>query len=348
MAEKMTGAVLPGNSTVDLREFSVPEPGTGQVLLAMKASTVCGSDIRAIYRGHEGHGAEGYQGVICGHEPCGQVVKLGPGCRRFREGARVIVYHISGCGTCPDCRRGYQISCSGAGRAAYGWQRDGGNADYLLAEERDLVVLPDELSYIDGAQVACGFGTCYEALSRMGVSGRDTVLVVGLGPVGLAALMLARAMGAPKTIGVEIVPERIELARQLNLADLVVPYGDKALDEIKDATGGHGAEAAVDCSGDPGGRFLAIRATRAWGRMAFVGEGGDVAFQPSRDVMHKHLTLYGSWVTSLGNMEKLVEDLVRWKIRPEALVTDRFPLADVSKAYRLMDEGRCGKVAVTW
>ena len=107
----MTGAYLPGNSTVELREVPDPHPGHGEVLLRMKASTICGSDIRCIYHEHLGKGPEGYQGVIAGHEPCGQIIETGPGCRRFREGDRVIVYHISGCGVCNDCRRGYMISC---------------------------------------------------------------------------------------------------------------------------------------------------------------------------------------------------------------------------------------------
>jgi Zn-dependent alcohol dehydrogenases len=114
----MLGAVLPGNRTVELREFPVPTPGHGQVLLRMHASTICGSDIRAIYREHLGTGPEAYQGVISGHEPAGQILETGPGVRRFREGDRVLLYHISGCGLCHDCRMGYQISCSSPRRAA--------------------------------------------------------------------------------------------------------------------------------------------------------------------------------------------------------------------------------------
>src|SRR3712207_2495912 len=92
----MLGALLPGGRQVELRRFPVPEPGHGQVLLRMRASTICGSDIRAIYREHLGVGAEAYQGVIAGHEPCGEVVETGPGCRRLRVGDRVVVYHIAG------------------------------------------------------------------------------------------------------------------------------------------------------------------------------------------------------------------------------------------------------------
>ena len=96
----MNGVVLPGDSTVRHVQVDVPEPGPGQVLLQMKASSICGSDIRAIYRQHLGSGPEAYQGVIAGHEPCGQVVAVGPSSRRLAKGDRVVVYHIAGCGMC--------------------------------------------------------------------------------------------------------------------------------------------------------------------------------------------------------------------------------------------------------
>ena len=235
----MLGAVLPGNSTVELKDFPIPEPGHGQVLVKTKSSTICGSDIRAIYREHLGRGPERYQNKIAGHEPCGQIVAEGPGLKRFKNGDRVIVYHISGCGMCNDCRRGYMISCASPFRAAYGWQRDGGMASYILAEEKDLVALPDELSYTDGAQVACGFGTVYEGLEKIGVSGNDAILVVGLGPVGLAALMLARSMGANKLIGVDVVEERLEVAQKWGLADHIIKAGASNVEEIRSLTGGH-------------------------------------------------------------------------------------------------------------
>jgi threonine dehydrogenase-like Zn-dependent dehydrogenase len=111
-------------------------------------------------------------------------------------------------------------------------------ADYILAEEKDLVALPDELSYTDGAQVACGFGTVYEGLEKIGISGNDAVLVVGLGPVGLAALMLSKALGANKLIGVDVVEDRLEVARQLGLADHVLKSGPDNVEEIRSLTGG--------------------------------------------------------------------------------------------------------------
>ena len=345
--KRMAAAYLPGNSTVELREVPVPEPGHGEVLLAVRASTICGSDIRAIYREHLGKGPEGYQGVIAGHEPAGRIVALGPGCRRYKVGDRVIVYHISGCGLCNDCRRGYMISCTSSEfRRAYGWQRDGGMAEYLLAEEKDLIHLPDSLTYLDGAQVACGFGTVYEALQKIGVDGNHTVLITGLGPVGLAAAALSRKLGAEKILGIDVSPERLQLARKLDLFDAVLASGPNNVSEVQDQTGGHGVERAVDCSGNAEARATAIRATRKWGKIAMVGEGGSVSFNPSPDIIHDQKTILGSWVTSTWLMEELVERLVRWNLHPEQIVTHRFPLAKASEAYALMASGQCGKVAV--
>ncbi len=351
MEKTMLGAILPGDSIVKLETFPIPTPGHGQVLVKTKASTICGSDIRCIYRAHTGVGAEGYQpGTVAGHEPCGVIVEEGPGLKRFKKGDRVIVYHISGCGVCYDCRKGFYISCKSPHRAAYGWQRDGGMAPYILCDEKDLIALPDELTYEDGAQVACGFGTCYEALMKMGVCGNDRVLVTGLGPVGLAALMLAKAMGCDMTIGCDVVEERLALAKELGLADHVINSSDAAAceAEIMALTGGHGCERAVDCSANNEARAMAIRCTREWGKMAMVGEGNDVTFNPSPDIMHGQKTIYGSWVTSLWRMEDLVEHLVRWGIHPGRLITHRFPLEKAGEAYALMASGKCGKVAVVF
>ncbi|GEM_PF-50135 len=347
---KMRGAILPGNSSVEFRDFDIPVPGHGEALIKTKSSTICGSDIRAIYHEHLGKGPEGYQpGMIAGHEPAGQIVECGPGMRRFKKGDRVILYHISGCGVCNDCRRGYMISCTSAEfRRAYGWQRHGGMAPYILAEEKDLVLLPDSLTYTDGAQAACGFGTVYEGLEKIGVCGNDTVLVTGLGPVGLATLMLCRAMGASRLIGIDVIKERLQLARKLKLADHVLPAGPDNVKEVLELTGGRGCERTVDCSANEAARLVCIQAARKWGRICFIGEGGACSLKPSPDIIHDQKTIYGSWVTSIWKMEELVERIERWGIHPERLVTHRFPLERAGEAYALMASGKCGKVAVVF
>jgi threonine dehydrogenase-like Zn-dependent dehydrogenase len=240
------------------------------------------------------------------------------------------------------------ISCSQPERAAYGWQRPGGHADFLVAEERTLVALPDELSYLDGAMVACGMGTAYAACCRAGVSGRDRVLITGLGPVGLGTALLCKAMGA-QVVGVEFVSERRDLAQKLDITDVVIPHNDEdVLTSLSKKTAGHGFEVAIDCSGNANARHMCLDMAREWGRVVFVGEGGTVTFEPSPLLIHKQLTLYGSWVCSLPQMEELVEHLVHWNLHPDVLVTHRFPLDQAKQAYEIFDTGKTGKVAIVW
>ena len=133
----MSGVVLPGDRQLEIREFPVPTPGPREVLIEIKASSLCGSDLRAIYRPtDQGSGPEAYKGVIAGHEPCGRVAAVGEDVTRFAVGDRVVAYHIAGCGLCEACRSGWMIGCHSPQREAYGWQRDGGHAPWMLAEER--------------------------------------------------------------------------------------------------------------------------------------------------------------------------------------------------------------------
>ncbi|AXH97795.1 alcohol dehydrogenase [Ornithinimicrobium avium] len=344
----MPAVRLPGGSTVELVTVDRPVPGHGQVLVRMRASSICGSDIRAIYREHLGHGAEAYQGVVAGHEPCGEVVALGPGTARLGVGDRVVVYHIAGCQQCEECRRGYPVGCTSPVRSAHGWQRDGGHADYLVAQEESCLVLPHPLTFVDGALISCGFGTAYEGLLRGRASGRDRLLVTGLGPVGLAAAMLARLLGVRTVIGMDVSAPRAGLARDLRLVDHVVTDEDALADVVEEVTGGEGCEVAIDCSGHPAAREAALRHTRRWGRLVLVGEGGGMRLDVSNQLIHRQISLHGSWVSSVQHMAELIELLVRTGEHPERIVTHRYPLAEAGEAYRTADAGASGKVCIVW
>ncbi len=121
---------------------------------------------------------------------------------------------------------------------------------------------------------------------------------------------------------------------------------EHAVERVLDLTRGHGCEVSLDCSGSAAGRLTALNGTRRWGRCVFVGEGGRLDVDVSQTLIHTQLTVHGSWVTSIGRMEELVENLVRWNVKPESTVTHRFPLEQADEAYRVADDGRSGKVAL--
>ncbi|CAM0138559.1 hypothetical protein VKS41_007179 [Umbelopsis sp. WA50703] len=343
MKETRQGVVMLGKSKLEVRTFPIPTPGHGQVRLKVKASTLCGSDLNLIYRKEnwpEGPGK--YCSVVAGHEPCGIIDQVGEGTDGFVPGDRCIVYHISGCGVCHDCRMGWHISCTGKSRKAYGYQRDGGHSDYIIADIQNLVKMPDFLSYIDGAMVACGVGTAFAACIRAQVSGRDRVLVTGLGPVGMCVALLARASGA-EVFGVELIPERRKLAADLGFN--LVESNRAAVDAVTDSKG---FEVCFDASGNRHARHFCLEAARQWGRVVYVGEGSTVEFSPSPLLLHKQITLHGSWVCNMAQMEDLVELLARWKLHPDVLVTHRYKIEEAEKAYELFDAGKTGKVAFVW
>jgi threonine dehydrogenase-like Zn-dependent dehydrogenase len=164
--------------------------------------------------------------------------------------------------------------------------------------------------------------------------------------VGLAAAALCRKLGAQMIIGIDVVPERLKLAESLKLCDFVLNAGADNVTQVRGLTRGFGVERVIDCSANATARTTAIRATRKWGKIAFVGEGGKVEFNPSPDIIHDQKTICGSWVTSTWLMEELVERLVRWNLHPADIITHRFALEDAADAYALMASGKCGKVAV--
>src|SRR5437762_11561652 len=266
----MRGVVFLGERKVELRTFADPTPGEGEAVIEMKASGMCGSDLKC-YRSPPGaaQAALGLGGsadpFIAGHEPCGVVVARGPGVseREAPIGQRVMDHHYAGCGVCHHCRVGWSQLCR-AGITVYGVTAHGGHADYLKVPVRTLVELPEELSFAEGAAVACGTGTAFAALKRMKLAGGETLAVFGQGPVGLSATVLGAAMGA-RVIAVETSPERMQLAKEFG-ADAVVDFsGQDAVAAIRELTKGAGVDLALDCTGAAAARRAAVRCVRPWG-----------------------------------------------------------------------------------
>ena len=330
----MRGVVFLGERKLEIREFPDPVPGPGEVLVKMGASGICGSDLHP-YRGAQP------RTNISGHEPCGSVAQLGPGVTTAKVGDRAIIHHYSGCGTCKYCRIGYYQLCV-EGHKTYGLGNHGGNADYILVPAACLVHLPDELSYADGAAIACGTGTAYMAVKKLDVSGRDTLAIYGQGPVGLSATLLAKAMGA-RIIAIDVSDARLELARGLGADALINPTREDPIAAVRALTHGEGADATLDCTGNATARAQTVRSARVFGRACFVGEGGTVSLEPSPDIIHRHLTLYGSWTFPTVGLEECARFVIDRQVPLSKLITHRFRLEQAEEAMRIFDGGATGK-----
>jgi threonine dehydrogenase-like Zn-dependent dehydrogenase len=340
----MRGLLVLGERALDLRTYPDPIPGPAEVVLEIKASGICGSDLPPYRAPRNGRDPESM--FISGHEPCGVVVAVGKEVRGVKEGTRVMQHHYSGCGVCKYCRVGYTQLCL-HGHTVHGFTAHGSNADYMVCGASTLVPLSDALTFESGAALACGTGTAYSALKRLDVSGRDTLAIFGQGPVGLSGTMLARAMGA-RVIAVDVVPARLALAKECGAEVTLNASEVDPIEAIHELTHGEGADAALDCTGSPAARVQAVRSTRVFGRTCLVGEGNTTTFDVSPDIIHRQLTLYGSWTFSSVGLQEAAQFVVDRNVPLQALITRRFPLEEASAAFDHFASGAAGKSVFTF
>jgi len=343
----MRGVVFLGNRKLELREFPDPTPGPGEVVVAMKASGMCGSDLHPYRAAGNAAAALGLGGgggpVVAGHEPCGVVAERGPGVSEADApiGQRVMVHHYKGCGRCKHCRVGWAQLCR-QGIVVYGMTGHGGHAPFMSVPAYTLVPLPEPLGFATGAAISCGTGTAYGALKRLDVSGRDTLAVFGQGPVGLSATMLGRAMGA-RVIAIDVAPERLALAREFGAEAVVNAREADPVAALRELTHGEGVETAMDCTGNPEARVAAVRSAATWGRVAFVGEGNTTTFDISQDMIRRQLTIHASWTFSSAGQAECARFVADRRIPLDRLLTHRFTLEQADEAYRLFDTQTTGK-----
>jgi threonine dehydrogenase-like Zn-dependent dehydrogenase len=345
----MKGVVFAGDRRVELREFPDPAPGPGEVVLGIKASGMCGSDLK-FYRASGGApsalGLGGKGGpVIAGHEPCGVVVAVGAGVpeKEAREGLRAMVHHYRGCGVCPQCRTGWMQLCDDGVTEVFGVTGHGAHARYMKCPARTLVPLPEEISFEAGAAISCGTGTAWGALHRLGLTGDQTIAIFGQGPVGLSATLLAAQMGA-RVIALDVGDERLGRAEQFGAAALINPVRtNDVVGAIKELTHGRGAHASLDASSSPQARAQAVRCVRTWGKACFVGEGDTVTLDVSNDLLRRQVTLIGSWTFSTVGQADCARYVADRGIDLDRLFTHRWSLDQAEEAYRVFDRQTDGK-----
>ena len=342
----MKCVIFLGNRQCTVKEFPIPEPGNGEVRISMKASGVCGSDLHVYRSMQPGNN-------IQGHESSGIVEKLGPNVSKLKVGDRVTVHHHQGCGQCYYCASGDFVWCPEDKVIS------GSFGDYVVANERNCVPLPDNLSFTDGAFFACVGGTAYAALRRLGVVAHlpQTIAVYGLGPVGLSTVLVGKAMGA-RVIGVDVIEERVQIAQKCgadatvnatkkNPVETVIAFS-RSVPRSGIPQSGKGVDFVVETSGSTGGRSNIIPSLRRGGKAAIVGVGSNEKIINPGDFHARRITIMGSVVFPLGWMWDLVRYCSEGKLTFEPAVTHRFKIDDGVEALRMADESRCGKVMFVW
>ena len=344
----MKGIVFQGNRQLQIQEFPDPTPGPGEVVLEIKASGMCGSDLK-FYRAVGGASSLGLGKIsgplIAGHEPCGVVAAVGPGVseKQAKVGMRVMQHHYRGCGVCEHCNTGWMQLCVEGVAEVYGATGHGAHAKYMKCPARTLVPLPDELSFDAGAAISCGTGTAWGALHRLGLQGDQTIAVFGQGPVGLSATLLAAEMGA-RVIALDTSEERLARAKEFGAELLINPLKtEDVVQAIRDATHGRGAHASIDASSSPQARAQAVKCVRTWGKACFVGEGDSVTLDVSNDLLRRQVTLIGSWTFSTVGQADCARYVADREVNLDKLFTHHWKLEQAEEAYKLFDKQTSGK-----
>ena len=334
----MLQTVISGKRQIDFVELPDPQPKADWALVKVYASALC-TEYKAYVAGHEMPSP--------GHEGAGEVVAVAqPG--PVDVGDRVVILPQYPCGKCALCMSGDYIYC----QDTYDFQEfvgsPGGSgtfAHYTLKPAWLLPKIPEGVTYAQATMAIDGIGASFGAFQAINVSALDTVLITGLGPVGLGAVANARFRNA-RVIGVELAPWRKEHALAMGAEIILDPADPDIRQKILDLTDGLGVDCAVDCSGRVEAERLCIDATRRRGRVAFVGECRDnLTIQVSPDLIRKGLTVVGNWLYNRADYPKVMQVIAESPLI-DLLISHQMPMSRIQEGFELLAKGESAKIVV--
>lgn len=356
-----------GNSKLKIVEIPIPGIKPDQVLVRVKVSGICGSDIHRYRRSYPELNPETNEIVVTGHEPSGIVEKIGSCVNNVKVGDRVAVYHKFGCGKCKFCLEGKSYLCKEV--KALAGPIDGSCAEYIYTDSVNCLKLPDDFTFEDGAVLMCGGGTGYNAVKKMQVSGADTVIIHGLGPVGLCSLIFAKAFGA-KTIAVDPNDNRLKLAKHWG-ADYVINCSNDVMEEniynlwenfwipamssikkVNEITKGQGATVAIIATPNIQARINGIFSVAKRGRISTIGMTGkgvsEDLQQAFNSIAFRELKVFGVNVFPITDYFEMIDLLRKNSISIGKTITHKFPIDEGKEAFKLADSQTVGKVAIVF
>lgn len=322
MEKMMNAAVL--HAVGDLRYEKVPMPTVheGEVLMKVMAAGVCGSDIPRVFEKGTYHFP-----TIPGHEFAGLIVDGDP----ELVGKRAAVFPLLPCRKCASCEVGEYANCKNYDY--YGSRRDGGFAEYIAVDKRNLVITPDDLSYACASLCEPG-AVGRAAIRRLGIELGDLCVIWGAGPIGLIAAQWARRAGAACVRVVDISAEKLAFAKK---------FGFEPYDPEKDGP----CDCALEGTGAAPALCDAISALKAHGRIVLMGNPArDMTIKQSvySQLLRKELSLRGTWNSSYNQTVNdwcaTIAAMASGEIKYEELITHRFPLSECNRALDMMHERR--------
>lgn len=343
----MKAAVLQGPNALAVVTIATPQAGPGELVLKVRAATVCGTDLR-ILTGKKTKGVR-FPSVI-GHEFAGEVVEVGAGVTQFASGDRVCVDPVVPCRACAYCKRGLENVCQH--RQAIGYEFDGAFAEYvripaIALDAGNVFRMPPGMSFEDAA-LAEPLACCVNGQGNAGIRLGDTVLVLGGGPIGLMHAALARRAGARQVIVSEPNAARREAALQRGVDAVCDPASESLVDKVGRLTDGLGVDVALLAIGVPALVNEAMRAVRKGGAVnLFAGFSAGVMAEVDVNLVHyNELVVSGASALTRLDYELALGLLASGQVDGGSLITHRYPVEDALAAFDQAGSGSALKVAL--
>jgi alcohol dehydrogenase, propanol-preferring len=339
----MKAAIFRGpNRPLSVEEWPTPSPGPGEILVRVAACGVCHTDLHYI-----DHGVPTFKSppLILGHEPSGIVAAVGSNSAPWKEGDRVLLPAVYGCGQCRMCRIGRENICDRM--VMFGNNVDGAYAEYVLAPAKDALPLPPEIPLVEGAIIADAITTPFHAVVNRGrVQAGDQVVVFGCGGIGLNLVQIAAAVGA-QVVAVDIADHKLRWACEFGARATVNAAQVERVDkELRKLTGG-GADVAFEAIGNPVTQAQAAACLRTGGRFVVVGFSEKPATLDLGRVMYRELEIIGSLGCRAVDYPRVLELARQGRIKVAELVTGRFALEDINAALDLLRRGEGIRSVIT-
>jgi D-arabinose 1-dehydrogenase-like Zn-dependent alcohol dehydrogenase len=330
----MRAVVMPKFGAPDVficEELSAPAPAADQMLVKVAACGVCGHDLL----NRSGHFPHTRLPAVMGHEIAGTVVEAGPLVRRFKLGDRVAVIQRISCGACNLCRSGRENICM-SGPGFYGEDLSGGYGEFVLASERNAVLVPVAIPVRIAAVLSCAIGTGFHALRRAQLGLGDCVLVTAAsGGVGIHTIKLARLLGL-RVIAVSTSEGKSQALRDAGANEIIVSPALSFHKMARDLTDGEGVDAVIEIAGRPTFES-SVRSIKAGGKMIIVGNvaPGSVGLNPAMAIL-KEIDFVGSAHATAADLKKVIDLVASGTIAPD--IAEFFDVEDAASAHRLMEE----------
>jgi L-iditol 2-dehydrogenase len=334
---KMKAAMLYGVKDLRVEDVEVPEVDAGEVLVRVKAATTCGTDLKILQRGYIEKVIK--LPTIFGHEWAGEVAEVGEGLSWPEKGMRVRAGNSAPCLRCAMCQRGKYNLCE---NMIWLW---GAYAEYIKVPARMVLVnmqaVPQQVSYEEAAvtePLACVLHGVEKAKVKLG----DTVTIVGAGPIGLLHLLTVKKIGAEKTIIIDLVEERLNLAKKLGVDEVINADKENVVEEVKRLTGGYGADVVIEAIGLPATWEQALKLVRKGGTvLEFGGCPPGTEIKIDTELLHYgQVTVLGAFHTTPLHFKKALNLITSRTIDVRPLITRRMKLEDVKEAFNVLSTSK--------